>query len=256
MPLAKISDIKTRLGILSSDSDDLLAALLAEASSLAEQLVGVGEGQLSRRTGIVEFPSSDYGRGSMLRLSCRPVEFVSSVKALSSAGTDADFAAADELVRDQDYNAVLRMGVLKRIGDQWTLDDRCNQVIYSAGFLDPDAAGGVDAWATSHSYAVGDLVTVNQNVYACITAHASTSGNAPEIWNAWANSESAVWTLVNQVPRDLQAGVIQQTIRNFQTKDTGGLVGTVNVGQGGSFSPESTAHPVLVAACRAWRVYA
>jgi hypothetical protein len=133
--LAKLADVKTRLGWSGTAEDALMTQLLEIASSVAAGLVGMSS--LLRETGIVEFPSHPRGVYMRLTMSRWPIESVTSIKQLDAAGTDADFTAADALTEHEDYVVDAARGRVDAIVLPWLIGPRLIRVEYTAGYVDP-----------------------------------------------------------------------------------------------------------------------
>jgi len=136
--LAKLADLKQRdlLNISGTDLDTRLTTLLETASAMAESVRGAGR-ELRRGT-FVEYPWDTDPEAKVVKLRRYPIESVTSVKQLYDYGTDAEFTAQTALVENTDFVVDSELGKLERQYSHWWLKRRHLQVIYVAGYVDPD----------------------------------------------------------------------------------------------------------------------
>lgn len=136
--LAKLADIKTMLNLSGTSLDTQLTTLLKRATALAEGAGGVGY-SLKRVDDRIEYPDvGGDGYTYSLYLDVFPVVSITSVKQLYSASTNDEFEAATALTEFDDYVLNNERGILKRINGRWCAKLRTLQVIYTAGYSDPD----------------------------------------------------------------------------------------------------------------------
>lgn len=137
--LAKLADLKTRLSETGTANDALLTQLLVAASAIAERVAGLSAGALRRQEDIAEYPTSDRDQSRYAHLAVRPVESVESVKQLYASALPEDFEFEDSLVEGVDFIVAPGLfGKIERINSVWYLYPRCLQVVYTAGYADPE----------------------------------------------------------------------------------------------------------------------
>jgi hypothetical protein len=262
--LARLTDLKTKARISSTSSDALLTLLLQDATGVAERLCG--RPRMFREAAVVAYPTDDPPEARRFRVQPFPIESVSLVQQLLESGSDQDFAddlvaTPGGLVLGVDYTIEADRGWVQKIVtansasreiDRWWLEPRCVKIVYTGGYLDPDTAAGLAAWAPGMEYNPGDLVRnsgsgQDQLAYCCQVANTSASGDQPL-------SGSPNWARVWEVPQDLQAGLIAQAWRQFNKGNIGGNDSVSLTGGGGSVSfGKDEVHPQLEEACAALR---
>jgi hypothetical protein len=139
--LAKLADLKNRLGTSSGDSDTLLNDCLAQASAQAATLAGVSS--LLRQTATLypRLPTVG-GQSAILRLHLGPIESITSVK--QRYDQTSAWSGVDALTEDTDF-LVERLGSrLERINSVWYAPASAYiQVTGVFGYDDPaDDTGG------------------------------------------------------------------------------------------------------------------
>jgi len=269
--LAKLADFKSLLGWSGIDNDALAIQMLERASSIAESLVGVGDGQLRREQGIVEFPSQmTHESQQLVALSHRPIESVESVKQLYAAGSDADFEAETALVEFEDYIIHSQTSAtLRRINGWWHLGPRSLRIVTTAGYVDPSRievtlTGATWTTATktltetgafaNYSHTAGDVIVITAGTGATLGQYRVASrvdADSITLSESLAGSDLVDGDITSGYsgmlipPGNLQHGVLLEAQRLWQTKDTAG-VSDVSLGQGGGIDPVAETHPTLI----------
>lgn len=130
MPIAKLADLKARLGISDSGEDALLTAVLEGVSALFD-----AELERTLLAEDADITETHDGGGWDVRLRRWPVTSVVSVK----EAADYDWASATALAADSDYRVDAGRGVLTRLpdGSRWLDGPDVVQVIYRGGYWDP-----------------------------------------------------------------------------------------------------------------------
>ncbi len=145
--LAKLDDLKAALEVTGTDADADLTRLLEAAAAITERIAGVVAGGLRRQTAITEYPRPASDRSQIISLDRRPLESITSIKLLYGPATPTEFTNdATALVEGTDFDihsAELSQVIL--YDDWWRFGERSNQIVYTAGFADPDDAVGGDA---------------------------------------------------------------------------------------------------------------
>lgn len=128
--LAKVAELKTRLGIEGSAQDANLANILRGAGALLERYCGrVFEYSATARVKV--FDGDDYD----LRLDCWPIVGEPVVK----LALDRDFAAATALTAGTDYLIDRGRGLIRypHAGVRWPAGLGIIQVSWTGGYVDP-----------------------------------------------------------------------------------------------------------------------
>jgi hypothetical protein len=134
--LATVSDIKARLGVVSTyTADDAVYLEILKAVS-AEMAGPAGAGRPLEELERTEYFSPERG-DSTLWLGVWPVVEIDAVVEASYG----DFASADELTLADDYYLVQDIGELHRVGT-WLAGRRTVKVTYTAGFVPAETAAG------------------------------------------------------------------------------------------------------------------
>jgi hypothetical protein len=285
--LAKLADFKADGEWSGTETDTRLLRYLADASSIAERLVGVPDGGLRRVVGRVEFPGLSHDRSRMLRLSARAIESVSEVVQLYATGTDADFDAAvangDVLALNADYAiGSSQLASLVRINADWyRRQPRCIRVTTTAGLADPARIKVALATATwteatktltqvgafaNYAFTPGDKSSIESGTGAAVGVYlvaSRTSDDAIVLGEslsaagvdlATGDIASLAASGATDPPDDLQSGVIRQAMLLRNTADTAGLEKVDFGDAGGSFTTRGMkTHPALVDAVRRYR---
>jgi len=289
--LAKLDDLKTMLGISSTDSDALLLLLLEQASARCGEASLVGR-SLLRQAGLVQYPVDHPYDTRSLRLSRLPIESISSVKQLYSSSTVADFTSADALEEGIDFEVDAEQGQLDRINGLWYAAPRCVQLIYTGGFGDPAnleviaVSGNADAVSVrlgeitidsvdlvypGEAVAV-DSLTDDDTTYIWIESSAGAAQISSAIdatgWPATAHEKLAEVVMVSGAiakiinrrtqlmpPANVQRGILAESVQQFHHRNTGGVVDGQLAGRGSISSKVLDAHPMLVDACQQLRRY-
>ena len=143
--LAKLDDLKSRMGWGGSTYDTLGQQLLDAATSIAEGPACAAR-RLRRQVDLVEYPSTDMPNNlsRMITLQVAPIESIASIKQLYEPSSDASFEAEQTLVEFDEWvipgrpaGDARNMGVIERVASTWYGRTRCLQVIYTAGFIAP-----------------------------------------------------------------------------------------------------------------------
>jgi len=141
--LAKLADLKTRLGTSSGDSDTLLNDCLAQASAQAATLAGVSS-LLRQTTTLYPRLHAFGGQSAVLRLHLGPIESITSVK--QRYNQTSTWAGVDALTEDIDYLVERLCARLERINSVWYAPAAAYiQVTGVFGYDDPDDATGGEA---------------------------------------------------------------------------------------------------------------
>jgi hypothetical protein len=134
--LAKLADLQSLANMNEDGAEASLTALLVAVTATAARLMG-RPGAIMRAVNVTEYPEV-FGRRRRLFLSRLPIESVTSVKDAGVFTTTAGFASVIALVADTDYVVNQQRGYLRRTDDVWTDGFKTIQVIYTAGWIDPD----------------------------------------------------------------------------------------------------------------------
>lgn len=281
--LAKLADLKSRLGFGDTTYDDDLSRLLKAAASAAERLAGLGDGCLRRpASAVTEYPRGpgDTRQSAVVHLSRKPIESVTSVKQLFSAGSDADFTAADALTENDDFYVDAERGKLERVNSVWYFGPRYLQVVYIGGYADPSliaVALSAGTWTeatktlteagafTDYTFTAGDRILItggtgvtvgeyevssrtdaNNIVLATSCSTAGADLGTGDITSMGPNTSGSTLILP---PAELQEAILDQAVRWWQQKNVTG-VDRVSSGQfgGGADVYGQGLHERLVAA--------
>ena len=145
--LATLADLKTRLDITATDRDDLLTAILAEASAIAAREAGVPT--LLRATSVTLYPFTpgvpDHGVAS-LRLDRGPVELISEVKVRYHISTT--WPNAEDWTEDEEFVINPEPAVLTAINRTWPAHRRRQiRVTGTFGYQPPEESPVSGAFA-------------------------------------------------------------------------------------------------------------
>jgi len=130
-----LEDVKSRLGISSTDHDTVIARIIAGTGKIFDSYCQ--RTLLLTAADVTEFYT---GAGLYLHLRRSPIISITSIK----EAIDYDFDSADELVENDDYRIMNGgvNGILCRIYACWPSTPDATQVIYRGGFAAADAVLG------------------------------------------------------------------------------------------------------------------
>jgi len=125
--LCTINDVKSRLGITTTDNDVLLTRIIAGVEAIFNKHVMFN--LIAPASDITEYYT---GCGRYLQLNSYPIISITSIK----EAVDYDFVAATPLIANSDYRIVGggRKGILYRISMDWFNVPDCTEIKWRGGF--------------------------------------------------------------------------------------------------------------------------
>jgi hypothetical protein len=133
--LAKLAELQELANMNEEGSEASLTALLVAVTATAARLMG-RPGRIMRAADVVEYPT--LRSAQRLYVNRLPIESVSSVKDAVAYTSASGFAAVTALVADTDYVVEPERGCIVRVDGGWAQSYHAIQVIYTAGWIDPD----------------------------------------------------------------------------------------------------------------------